>query len=135
MSGTASPLELSWTLIGIVGVLFTARLIVGAVLDRRAVQAQIDADPPQARPWGQRWWVALRDTGMWLILAYIWLVFVSIGALAMRYPPPPPTPDQHVSSQWFGWLLISAEFALALFQAWYLYCRNRIDHAVRWEPS
>jgi hypothetical protein len=131
MSGSASPLEISWTLIGGVGALFTVWLIVGGVLDRRAVQEEIDADPPRARAWGPRWWVATRDTGLWLLIAYIWLVFVGVGVIAMRYPPPPPNPDQHVSSQWFGWLLISAEFVLALCQGWYLFCRNRIDAANR----
>lgn len=132
MSGSASPLEITWTAIGLGGLLFTAWLIVGGILDRRAVQEAIDADPPRAYAWGQRWWVALRDTVMWLGFAYIWMVFIGVGLLAMRYPPPPPTPDQHVSSQLFGWLLISAELVIALVQGWYLFCRNRIDHAARW---
>lgn len=127
MTGTASLLELSWTLIGVIGAVFTVILSIGSVLDRREVQRQIDAHPPRAVAWGPRWWVAVRDTGMWLLIAYIWLVFIVVGVLAMRYPAPPPNPDQHVSSQWFGWLLISAEFALALFQGWYLFCRTRIE--------
>lgn len=131
MSGTASPLETSWTLIGVIGMLFTVWLIVGGVLDRRSVQQEIDADPPRARAWGPRWWVALRNTGMWLLIAYIWLVFVFVGAIAMTYPPPPPNPDQQVSSQWVGWLFISAEFVLAVFQGWFLFCSNRVDQSAR----
>lgn len=131
MSGSASFLEISWTVIGLVGMAFTVWLIISSFRDRRAVQREIDADPPRARAWGPRWWVAVRGAGMWLLIAYIWLVFVGVGAIAMRYPPPPPTPDQHVSSQWFGWLLISAELVLALFQVWYLFCQNRIEDANR----
>lgn len=135
MTGAASPLEITWTFIGIVFFFVTVLLIVLGMRDRRTIQEEIDADPPRARAWGPRWWVALRDTCMWLLIAYIWLVFAGVGLIAMRYPPPPPNPDQHASSQWFGWLLISAEFVLALFQGWYLFCRNRIDVANREQSS
>lgn len=131
MNGSASSVEISWTLIGIVGMLSTVWLIVGGFIDRRVVQKAIDADPPRARAWGPRWWVALRNTGMWFMLAYIWLVFVFVGAIAMTYPPPPPNPDQQVSSQWVGWLFISAETVLAIFQGWFLYCSSRVDQANR----
>lgn len=131
MSGSASSLEITWTTIGIVFAFVTVLLIVFGIKDRRTVQKEIDAHPPRAKAWGPRWWVAVRDTGMWILIEYIWLVFAGVGLIAMRYPPPPPNPDQHVSSQWFGWLLISAECVLALFQAWYLFCRNRIDHAAQ----
>jgi protein-S-isoprenylcysteine O-methyltransferase Ste14 len=131
MSASASPLEVTWTTIGVIGVFFTGVLIVLSLLDRRTVQEEIDADPPRARAWGPRWWVATRDTGMWLLIAYIWSVFVGMGVIFMQFPPPPPSTEQRVASMWVGWLFISAEFVLALFQAWYLFCRNRIDAATR----
>lgn len=134
MSGTAAPLEVAWTIAAVGGLVFSAWLAFTGLRDRAALQVLIDEHPPRARRLGPRWWVALSAVVANTALCYVWLVFLGIGLLAMRYPPPP-NPEQHVSSPLFGWLLLSAETMLAGVQGWHLWVRNRVNHADRWQPS
>jgi hypothetical protein len=131
VSGTASALELSWTAIAVGGFLFSVWLVGGGWLDLQAVQAAIDAHPPRARRWGPRWWVAMSAVVANVALCLVWIGFVLIGAIAMRYPPPPPTAQQTVSTQWVGWVLIAMEALLAAVQAWHLFVRGRVEQADR----
>src|SRR5678816_3706546 len=118
MTGTTSPLELAWTIGGVVGLVFTVWLLLGSWWDYRSLRQLIDAVPPTARELGPRWWTVAKAAGLWLGCLYLWLVFVAVGLLAIHYPPPPPNTEQQVSSQVFGWLLLSGEFVLVAAQAW-----------------
>lgn len=131
MSGTATPLELSWTVGAVIGFLFSAWLAFGGWLDLRSVQAGINDVPPRAVAWGPRWWNSLDKLVGNTLFFYPWLVFFVVGLIAMSYPPPPPNPDQHVSSQWVGWLLLSGEVMIAVIQVWHTYARNRTERSAR----
>lgn len=131
MSGTASPLELSWTTVAGIGLLFSAWLAAAGWLDLSAVRQAIEAVPPRARAWGPRWWVALSAVVANGALCLVWAGFIAIGLIAMQFPPPPPTAQQQVSNQWAGWVLIAMELILAAVQAWHVYVRGRVERTAR----
>lgn len=131
MSASASPLELSWTAIAALGLLFSAWLALDGWRDLSAVLAAIKDVPPRARLYGPRWYVGLSSVVANGALCLVWLGFIAIGLIAMQFPPPPPTSDQQVSNMWAGWVLIAMEGILAGVQAWHLFVRGAIQHAVR----
>jgi Na+/proline symporter len=125
----ASPLEWAWTLVAAAGLCFSIWLAVSGYLDLRAVVDASQENPPRARIWGPRYWVALSSWCANGTLCVIWVGFILIGAVAMQYPPPPPTVDQTVSNQWVGWVLILMELLLAGVQGWHLFVRGKIEAA------
>lgn len=128
---TVSPLELTWTAIAVVGLVFSGCLAVAGWLDLSAVRAAIRGVPPRARIWGPRWWVALSAVVANAALCLVWLGFILIGLIAMQFPPPPPTTEQAVSNMWAGWVLIGMEGLLAGVQAWHLFVRGRVEQTSR----
>lgn len=128
---TASPLEITWTSIAAIGLLFSLWLALSGWYDLAAVRAAIRAVPPRARTWGPRWWVGLSAVVANGLLCFMWIGFAAIGLIAMQFPPPPPNPDQQVSNMWAGWVLIVMEALLAGVQAWHLFVRGRVDHSAR----
>lgn len=132
MSGNVSPIELTWT--GVAVIWFVLSLWFSLWLGRRDlndVKEGIKDVPPRAVAWGPRWWSALQTIVVHLAFAVLfWTPFIIIGLVAMRYPPPPPSPDQSVSARWLGYLFLVAEFGGAFIQAWMLYVRYKIEHAV-----
>lgn len=133
-SGTASPLEISWSVVAVIGLLFSGWLTLDGSRDFSAVLAAIRAVPPKARKWGPRWYVALSAIVANAALCLVWLGFIVIGLIAMQFPPPAPNPDQAVSNVWAGWVLIGMEALLVGVQAWHLWVRGRIEHATRSAP-
>ncbi|HEX5164230.1 MAG TPA: hypothetical protein VFV93_02440 [Thermomicrobiales bacterium] len=131
MSGAASPLEISWTVIAAAGLLFSVWLMAAGWMDLEAVQQGIRAVPPRARIWGPRWWVALSAVVANASLCLVWLGFILIGLIAMRFPPPPPTTEQAISNMWVGWVLIGMEALLATVQGWQLFVRERVNETAR----
>lgn len=127
----ASPLELTWTVIAGIGLLFSGWLTGGGWYDLAAVRVAIADVPPRARAWGPRWWVALSAVVANGLLCLVWAGFIATGLIAMQFPAPPPNPSQQVSNMWAGWVLIAMEALLAGVQAWHLFVRGRIEYAVR----
>lgn len=134
MSGTASPLEISWTVVAVIGLMFSGWLALDGYRDLSAVLAAIRAVPPRARRWGPRWYVALSALVANAALCLVWAGFIVIGLIAMRFPPPPPNQVQSVSNIWAGWVLLGMEALLAGVQAWHLFVRDRIEQATRSAP-
>jgi hypothetical protein len=134
MSGTASPLEISWTVVACLGLLFSGWLALDGYRDLSAVLAAIRAVPPKARRWGPRWYVALSALVANAAFCLVWAGFIVIGLIAMRFPPPAPNPGQSVSNMWAGWVLLGMEVLLAGVQAWHLFVRDRIEQATRRAP-
>lgn len=128
----SSYIERAWTLIAVYGLLFSIWLAGGGWWDLAAVREAIHAVPPRARAWGPRWWVGLSSVVANGMLCLVWLGFIAIGVIAMQFPPPTPSPDQQVSNQWAGWVLIAMEALLVAVQAWHLFVRNRVERAARW---
>ena len=131
VSGTISHLEVAWTSVAGVGLLFSTWLTLAGWWDFAAVRAAIKAKPPRARAWGPRWWVGLSALVANGALCLIWLGFILIGWIAMQFPPPPPTAEQQVSNWWAGWVLIVMETLLAGVQVWHVFVRRQIDQIVR----
>lgn len=134
MTGTASPLEISWTALAALGLLFSMWLAGGGRFDLAAVRAAINERPPRARAWGPRWYVAISSVVANSALCLVWLGFITIGLIAMQFPPPTPNPDQQVSNMWAGWVLIGMEALLVGVQAWHLYVRGKIEQTARGQP-
>lgn len=131
MTGTASPLEITWTAVAVAGLLFSGWLVAGGWLDLAAVRAAILKVPPRARAWGPRWWLALSAVVANGVLCLVWCGFAAIGLIAMQFPPPPPNADQQVSNVWAGWVLIAMEVLLVAVQAWHLFVRGRVERTSR----
>jgi len=135
LTGTTSWLELTWTVVALAGLIFSAWLSFAGWLDLSAVRAAIRDVPPRARIFGPRWYVGLTGVVDNSALCLVWIGFIVIGLLAMRYPPPPPTTEQAVSNQWVGWLLIMIEMLLVLVQGWRMFIRMKIEHAIAHPPD
>jgi hypothetical protein len=125
----ASPLEWAWTVVALFGLFFSGWLMLNGWRDWNAVEYAIRVVPPRARRWGPRYWVAYSAVISNGLLCLVWTGFMLIGLIAMQYPPPPPTTDQHVSNQWSGWILIGMEFLLMSVQGWHLYVRMKLEQA------
>lgn len=124
MRGTASALEITWSAVALVGVLFSVWMIVDAYWDLWVVEQAIRGGYAKAR--GARWWIAigaLVGNGM---TAFVWAGFLLVGLIAMQYAPPPPNPEQAVSNMWAGWVLIGMEALLASIQIWTRFVRLRV---------
>lgn len=121
---TATPLEMTWTLVALVGVLLSAWMILDATLDYRAVRVAIRDG--YARAQGARWWIAvgaLVGNGLTLL---VWVGFFIVGLIAMQYPPPPRTTPQEATNTIAGWVLIGMEVLLASAQIWTRFVRLRV---------
>jgi hypothetical protein len=78
----ASPLELTWSIIALIGVILTGWMILDSWLDFRAVQRAIRGGYAKAR--GARWWIA---TGALIgnsLTAFVWAGFLLVGLIAME---------------------------------------------------
>lgn len=131
MSGQASALEVSWTSLAALGLVFSAWLALNGWSDFAAVRASIREIPPRARSWGPRWWVALSAVVANALLCLVWVGFILIGVIAMHWPPPPPSVEQQTFNIRVGWLFIAMEAILAFVQGWHLYVRGQVKATTR----
>jgi hypothetical protein len=125
MGRTASPLEITWSAVAAIGVLFTAWMIVDAYWDYRAVRAGIRAG--YVKPQGDHWWISFGAVVGYSLTLLVWVGFLIVGIIAMEYPPPPPTAQQADVNAVAGWVLIGMEALLAATQIWYRFVRQKID--------
>ena len=104
--GTASPVEIAWTAVAIVGLLTTANLANRSYRYWRAVQAsrQVGYGGYRVRTARNR---IVNDC---LGIAY-WIGFIVIGVLAMLTPPPVREANQH-SAVIEGNILVAIEIIL-----------------------
>jgi hypothetical protein len=111
---TASSLEISWTLVALLGTAVGVALLAHIWVSYRAVVAWIGVG--LAVRWGPRHkFVVAFLVGVGL-LVLVWLGFVALGANALVNPPPL-TPDREAASERGGWILVGLESLLFLFQA------------------
>lgn len=120
----ASPLEISWSAVAAVGVVFTFWMILDAWLDYRAVTRAVRGGYAKAR--GARWWIAVGSLVGNSLTAFVWLGFLLVGLIAMQFPSPPPPPDQPPVNVAAGWILIGMEAVLASIQVWGRFVRGRV---------
>lgn len=120
----ASPLEIAWSGVALVGILLSAWMMTDAYLDYRAVRLAVRGGYAKAR--GARWWIAVGALVGNSLTAFVWAGFLAVGVIAMQFPPPPPNPDQHVSNMVAGWVLIAMEAVLASIQLWTRFVRQRV---------
>lgn len=111
---SASPIEIAWSVIAVVGVLFTAWMIADGWLDYRAVRAGIQGGYARAR--GARWWIAIGALGDAGVTAFVWLGFLVVGLMAIF----------DVWLAWAGWVLIAMEGLLAARQVWSRFVRVQV---------
>lgn len=111
-AGNASPLELTWTAIAVLGVVVAAALVAHVGTSYRTViewiaLGRIYRDGPRHR------FVSGFLTGVSLLLL-VWLGFVALGGNAISNPPPLDA-ERQAASERGGWILVSLELALLVF--------------------
>jgi hypothetical protein len=111
---TANPIEISWSAVAAIGVLFTFWMIIDAYLDYLAVQTGVRGGYAKAR--GARWWIAsgaLIGNGLTLL---VWAGFLVVGGMAIF----------DLWEEWAGWILIGMEALLATIQIWSRIVRYKV---------
>ena len=130
-SSTVAPLEIAWTAISALALLFSIWLAVNGWRDFAAVCAAIAENPPRARRWGPRWWLGLSAWVANTALSLVWLGFATVGMLAMTAGPDSDVVYRAWVASITGWTLIGMTLLLALVQAWHLYVRGRVEQTSR----
>jgi hypothetical protein len=124
MSSTAAPVEMTWTLIAVVAIGFTAWIVDDNVRNFAAVRAAVRQG--RAVTWGPRWWVALASLVSSAAMFVVWLGFAAIGALSMTAGPNTDVAYRSWVSNVSGWVLVGMTLILAGIQAWQVYARTKI---------
>ena len=124
MSDTVSTLEITWTMLSVIAIGCTAWIVDDNVRNFNAIREAVRQG--RAVAWGPRWWVALASLVSSCAMFLVWLVFATIGVLAM-------TTSVHsdpLYRMWIatvtGWGLILATLILAGIQVWQVYARTKI---------
>lgn len=124
MASTASPLEISWTLIAVIAIGFTAWIVDDNVRNFAAIREAVRQD--RAVAWGPRWWVAVASLVSSAAMFVVWLGFAAIGVLAMTTGPDTDVTYRVRISSLSGWVLVAMTLLLAGIQAWQVYARTKI---------
>jgi hypothetical protein len=109
---TVSPLELAWTILGVLGFCFSLSLGISAGCDMLTVEEAIQADPPTAIRYGPRWWLALSPSVSNLALCLIWIGYIYLGTRAMADPQITYPPELRGEQTLFGAILLGSEVIL-----------------------
>jgi len=106
MVRAASTLEIVWTTVALIGLVFTIGLILWARFSIRAIFSGIQRGTVVR--WGPRWNLVLCLTIAAILLALGWIGYIAIGVIAM-YVPSAPTEEAKTASQVFAWVLVAME--------------------------
>jgi hypothetical protein len=132
---TVSPLELAWTILGVLGFCFSLSLSLSAGCDLLTVEEAIQADPPEAARYGPRWWLALDPSVANPALCLIWIGYIYLGIRAMADPQIAYPPDLQAEQTLFGAILLGSEVILLLVQIWHTFAKNRAERAQTFQQS
>lgn len=121
---TASALEMIWTVVAVIGLLFSVWASIEAYLDLQSIRTAAGRPRPRVRIGGPRWWIALGNLVSSAIWTVVWVGFVYLGYVALRLPPNPAM--EHADQT--GWALVWLVILLAIVQAWNRYVRIRLRH-------
>lgn len=113
LGSNASPLELTWTVVAIGGAGLALALVVNIWMSYSAVMAWVREG--RAVQWGPRHKFALGFLVGMTLLFLVWLGFVALGANAILNPPPS-DPMRQAASERAGWILVTLESVLFVFQ-------------------
>lgn len=112
LTPNASPLEIAWTVLAVLGIGFGVAFEVLVWLSYRAVTSWIE------RGWAIRWGPRHKFVIGFLIgvalLICVWVGFAMLGVNAALNPPPA-TPDRQAASDRGGWILVGLEAILLMF--------------------
>lgn len=132
---TVSPLELAWTILGVLGFCFSLSLSLSAGCDLLTVEEAIQADPPEAARYGPRWWLALSPSVANIALCLIWIGYIYLGIRAMADPQISYPPELQGEQTLFGAILLGSEIVLLFVQIWHTFIRNKVEHAQTFQQS
>lgn len=124
LASTASALEITWTLIAIISLGFTAWIVQDNLLNYAAVREAVRQG--RAVTAGPRWWVALASLVSSTAMFVVWLGFATAGVLAMTVGPDTPLEQRVRVSEAVGWVLVAMTLILAGIQVWQVYARTKI---------
>lgn len=124
IAATASPLEIAWTAVAVIGLLFSVWAAGDAYLDLSSVQKAARRGTGRIKTGGPRWWIAMGNLVSSALWAFVWLGFAVLGWVAMGIPTPPDSPETH--SLLIGWSLVAMVLVLAVIQFWNRYVRIRL---------
>lgn len=134
----ASPIELAWSAVAVVGVLLSLWMIADAWLDLQVVRRAILGGYARSR--GARWWIAVGALVGNVLTAFVWLGFLLVGLIAMQHPAATPVAERPQINVAAGWVLLAMEALLAAIQVWsrivreYVVGRPHIPMAPRAQP-
>jgi 4-hydroxybenzoate polyprenyltransferase len=135
LASTVSPLELAWTILGVLGFCFSLSLSLSAGCDMLTVEEAIQADPPTAIRYGPRWWLALSPAVSNLALCLIWIGYIYLGTRAMADPQITYPPELRGEQTLFGAILLGSEVILLAVQIWHTFIRQKVEHAQTFQQS
>jgi hypothetical protein len=132
---TVSPLELAWTILGVLGFCFSLSLGISGLCDLLTVEEAIQTDPPSAIRYGPRWWLALSPSVANSALCLIWIGYIYLGIRAMADPQIVYPPELQGEQTLFGVILLGSEIILLLVQIWHTFIRLKVEHAQTFQQS
>ena len=124
MNPSASALEITWTVIAMIALGFSAWILDDNVRNMAAVRRAVKQE--RAVAWGPRWWVALASLVSSAAMLVVWIGFAVIGVLAMTVSPGASPALRATVSSFSGWILVGMTLILAAIQAWQVYARTHI---------
>jgi hypothetical protein len=124
MASTASSLEITWTMVAVLALGFTAWIVDDNLRNFAAIRTAIVQG--RAAKWGPRWWVAIASLVSSAAMFVVWLGFAVIGVLSMTTGPDSPEAYRVRISTLTGWVLVAMTLILAGIQAWQVYARTKI---------
>jgi hypothetical protein len=124
MSDSATWLEVTWTLIAVGSIGFTAWIVDDNVRNFLAIKKAVQQG--RAIPWGPRYWVAVASLVSSAAMFVVWVGFAFIGIVSMNVSPNDPEGYRADVQTASGWTLIAMTLLLAGIQGWQVFARTKI---------
>lgn len=125
LPSSASPLEVAWATVAVLGAGVATALLAHIWLSYRAVAAWFGTG--RIVRWGPRHKFVLGFLVGDGLLLLVWCGFVALGVNALLNPPPAGL-DRVAASERGGWILVGLESVLFLFQAVLLWAWVAVGH-------
>jgi hypothetical protein len=127
---TATGLEVAWSVIAALGLLFTLWTVGDNVQNFRQIRRAIKLG--RAVYGGPRWWIAVGSLGSSGITTAIWICMLLAGVIAMTVGPGSPESTRVWTGYAVSGFLVAAVVLMLVVQVWQLIARWKVRGA--WRP-